>query len=184
MKAIDFDTAFKYPFNRAKGMLNIFWVLLPIIGWFALGGYGVRIVQEFTKGKFKELPIMNFGDDLKLGFFMFIKAIPFAIAIMVVFGILSNLDPMLGGLAQLLVGILIFPMLTINFMNKMTWQSLFEWEVVKPVFNNFGDYAMAFLKSLALAIVFIVLMIVLVGIPANAFTKNIFFADFYRRRVK
>ena len=31
---------------------------------------------------------------------------------------------------------------------------------------------------------FLVMIIVLVGIPASQFTKNIFLADFYRRRVK
>jgi hypothetical protein len=37
------------------------------------------------------------------------------------------------------------------------------------------------LKSLALQLIFLVMIIVLVGIPAGAFTKNIFIADFYRR---
>ena len=75
MKPLDFKTAFKYPFNRAKGMWNILWVLLPIFGWFALGGYGIRIVKEFSHGKFKKLPVMSFGSDMKLGFFMFLKVL-------------------------------------------------------------------------------------------------------------
>ena len=70
MTKLDFKTAFKYPFNRAKGMLNILWMFLPIIGWFALGAYSIIIVKEFSKGEFKQLPIFNFGSDLKLGFMM------------------------------------------------------------------------------------------------------------------
>ncbi|MFH0857893.1 MAG: hypothetical protein V1848_04055, partial [Candidatus Magasanikbacteria bacterium] len=58
---LDFKVGFKYPFNRAKGMLNIFWIFLPIVGWFALGGYTVRIVQGFIRGEYKELPTMKFG---------------------------------------------------------------------------------------------------------------------------
>ena len=79
MGKLDFKTAFKYSFNRAKGMWNILWMLLPVVGWFALGGYSVRIVQEFSQGKFKQLPIFEFRNDMKLGFFMFIKAIPFVV---------------------------------------------------------------------------------------------------------
>ena len=56
MKKLDFGTAFKYPFNRAKRMWYILWLLVPIIGWFALGGYSIRLVKEFTKGKYKHLP--------------------------------------------------------------------------------------------------------------------------------
>ncbi len=81
---LDFKTAFGYPFRRATGLLNILWVLLPIIGWFALGGCGIRIVKHFIKGDFNELPLFNFSEDLSLGFFMFIKAIPFAIVYMAV----------------------------------------------------------------------------------------------------
>jgi hypothetical protein len=43
---------------------------------------------------------------------------------------------------------------------------------------------MAILKSILLSLIFLVMIIILVGIPAGTFTKNIFLADFYRRRVK
>ena len=38
---ITFEKAFKFPFNRPEGLLNILWVLLPIIGWLALFGYNM-----------------------------------------------------------------------------------------------------------------------------------------------
>ncbi len=44
MEAIDFESAFRYPFNRAVRLLNILWVFVPIIGWFALFGYGIKEV--------------------------------------------------------------------------------------------------------------------------------------------
>ena len=56
MDALDFKTAFMYPFHRAVWLLNILWVFLPIFGWFALMGYGVRLMQDFTKGSFEALP--------------------------------------------------------------------------------------------------------------------------------
>jgi hypothetical protein len=180
---LNFNNAFKYPFNRAKGMWNILWVLLPIFGWFALGGYGVRIVQEFSKGQFKKLPIMKFGSDMGLGFFMFLKAIPFMLVYGIFLGILALLNPWLSSV-RIIIEIFVIPILTINFMNKETVGSFFAFGKVKYVFANLGDYIIAILKTILLCIVFLIMFLILVGIPAQAFTQNIFLADFYRRKVK
>ena len=188
-KRLNFETAFKYPFNRLVGMWNVLWLLLPIFGWFAFGGYTIRIVQEFTKGKFKEVPKMKFGDDFKLGFFMFLKAIPFGIAYLVLLFIIGKILSALGlvwlvTLINAFFALLVVPVLAINFMKKERVDAFFEFKKVKPVFENFGDYIVALLKSIALGIIFCVLSIILIGIPAGAFTKNIFIADFYYRKVK
>jgi len=184
MANLNFKTAFKYPFNRAKGMLNILWILLPIIGWLALGGYTIRIVQGFSKGKFKKLPTMKFSSDFTLGFFMFIKALPFIIAYAAGMGLLMIVSPWIRGLTQFFVGFFVVPILTINFMNKQTVGSFFEFRILSSVFDNLGDYIVTMLKSVLLQIVFALMIIILVGLPAGMFTKNIFLADFYRRRVK
>ena len=181
---VNFETAFHYPFNRMKGLLNILWMLLPIFGWFALFGYGIRIIQEFTLGKYKKLPEMKFGDDMKLGFFMFLKAIPFIIMLVVIFGALYIVHPALESVTETLLSILILPIMGIHFANKQTVGSLFEFEITAAVFKNLGDYLFALVKEIGLAIVFLILSIVLVGIPALMFTQNIFFTDFYRRKVK
>ena len=184
MDKLDFNTAFKYSFNRAKGLLNILWILIPIIGWFAVGGYSIRIVQEFSKGKFKQLPVFSFKSDLKLGFFMFLKSIPFIIAYGVVIAILYAINVWVGVPIRILLEIFILPILFINFFNKETVGSLFEFKIVRSVFNNLGDYIIVILKSILLGLVFLVMIVILVGIPAGSFTKNIFLADFYRRRVR
>jgi hypothetical protein len=181
---LNFKTAFKYPFNRAKGMWNILWLLLPIIGWLVLGGYGIRIVQEFSKGKFKQLPILSFKSDLKLGFFMFLKSLPFVIVYVIILIILTVINPWLRGVIQVLLSIFVVPILIINFLNKETVSSLFEFKILKSVFTNLGDYVIAMLKSILLGLVFLLMIVILVGIPAGSFTKNIFMADFYRRNVK
>jgi len=180
---LDFSTAFKYPFNRPLGLLNILWLLIPIIGWFAFMGYSIRIIKNFVKGDFKELPLFSFSRDLNLGFFMFLKSIPFILVIWVINFILAFI-PMIGTLANLFVNLFIVPLLIINFFVKEKIESYFETDIIKLVFNNLGDYIIVILKSIALGIIFLILYIVLVGIPGNAFTKNIFFADFYRRYVK
>lgn len=181
---LNFKDAFGYSFKRAKGLLNILWVFLPIFGWFALGGYSIRIIKEFCDGKFKKLPVMKFKSDMKFGFFMFLKAIPFILAYIIVTSILGAISDSLGGFVEFLLAIFVVPMLAINFMKKETIESFFEFEVLRAVVDNFKDYIIVVLKSIGLAIIFILMMIVLVGIPAAAFTRNIFLADFYRRRVK
>ena len=184
MVKLRFRTAFSYPFNRAKGMWNILWILLPIIGWFALGGYGIRIIKEFTKGKFKKLPKFDFGNDLNLGFVMFFKALPFMIFYIVIVEVLGLVFPWVGNVVELFLGLFIAPILTINFYKKETVGSYFEFKVLRSVFNNLGDYIVVILKSLLLALIFAVMIIVLIGLPALVFTDNMFLADFYRRKVK
>jgi len=183
MDALDFKTAFKYPFNRAKGMWNILWILLPIIGWFTLGGYGVRIIQEFTKGKFKQLPTLEFGSDLKLGFFMFLKAIPFFAVYILLFAIMNAIHPRFD-LVEIFTELFIIPILSINFINKQTIGSFFEFKILSSVFKNLGDYIFVILKEILLVVIFLLMCLILVGFPAIAFTQNIFLTDFYRRKVK
>lgn len=184
MNTLDFKTAFNYPFNRPVGMLNILWFFLPILGWLALGGYTVRIVQEFTKGKYKQLPQLKFGSDMSLGFFMFLKSLPFMAIYMAIMLVLAISHPWLRIGFQLLISLFILPILTINFLKKETVGSYFEFNILKSVFDNLGDYVLVILKSILLGIIFLVMWVILVGIPAGSFTQNMFLADFYRRNVK
>jgi hypothetical protein len=178
-EVLKFSDGFSYPFGNAKRMWNVLWLLLPIFGWFALGGYSVRIVGEWTKGKFKGLPEMKFVDDMKLGVIMFVKAIPFIVCYMVIVGVVGEVD-FIGSLVNLFV----VPVLSINFVVKRTVASYFEFKVLDSVFANFWDYVVSMLKCFVLGVIYLVLVIVLVGIPGSLFTKNIFIADFYRRRVE
>ena len=114
---------------------------------------------------------------------MFIKSIPFIIAYLIVIEILDSM-PLVDGLAQLFLALFIIPILSINFMNKMTVASFFEFRILDSVFTNFGDYIKVILKSILLGLIFIIMILVLVGLPAGFFTQDMFLADFYRRRVK
>ena len=182
-KVLTFKNGFHYPFNRAKGLWNILWILLPIIGWFALSGYTIRIIQNFVNGKFEALPLFSFKDHFKFGFFMFIKSLPFVIAYVIVYMLLSFV-PYVGFLANLFISLFIVPILGINFFYKETVEAYFEFSKVRSVFDHFEDYFIALIKSIGLGIIFLLMIIVLVGLPAGAFTKNIFLADFYGRKVK
>jgi hypothetical protein len=159
-KTIEFEKAFKYPFNRPAGMINILWLFLPIFGWFALGGYTIRLVQHWSRGDFKELPVFEFGGNLKLGFFMFLKGIPFYIVYMILNSILGR--GVFGAVATMFIALFVIPILTINFFNKETVASYFEIDKVGAVFQNIGDYIIAFLKSMLLQIIFFVMKFLLI----------------------
>jgi hypothetical protein len=183
MKKLDFKSAFNYPFNKAKKMWNILWILLPIVGWFVLGGYGIRIIKEFSKGKFKQLPALKFKKDLNLGFMMFLKSLPFILIYILISTLLIEISSWLE-VVDIIFKIFAMPILFIHFFNKETIGSLFEFKILKAVFDDIGDYVIVLLKSILLGLIFLVMTIILIGLPAGAFTKNIFLADFYRRKVK
>lgn len=182
-KALDFETAFGYPFKKPIRLWYILWGLIPILGWFAIGGFTIRIVNNFIKGDFKEIPRMEFSDDLSLGAVMFIKALPAWIAITAASMILS-LIPIIGFLSSLFISLFLVPILSINFIKHQTVESYFDFQILKKVFDNISEYSIALLKQIALGIIYIVLTIVLVGIPAGQFSRSIFIADFYGKYVK
>ena len=184
MESLEFGKAFKYPFNRLKGMLNVLWIFLPIFGWLALMGYTIRIINEFLEGKFEQLPTMQFGSDMKFGFIMFLKALPFAIVYMVVIGAVGIISQNLLQIVNFLFSCFIIPLLSVNFMKKQTVEAYFEFGVLTAMKDNLGDYIVMILKTYALTIIFGFLIIVLIGFPAMMFTSSIFIADFYRRYVK
>lgn len=184
METISFSEAFKYPFKRPKRLLYILLILLPIIGWFALFGYIVRLVNEFIEGKYEGLPPLSFMEDLKLGFVMFLKVLPFALFYVILFMGITFANETLGSVLNLLFAIFVLPILKINFLRKQTVGSYFEFGMLKYVTENIGDYVLTLLKQYALIIIFAMLFFVLIGIPALYFTTFIFFANFYGRVVK
>ena len=115
---------------------------------------------------------------------MFLKALPFVVAYMIIGATLKEIDPWAEGLFNFFMALFVIPMLSINFMNKETVGSYFEFKILKSVFDNLGDYIVAALRDILLGIIFLIMWIVLIGIPAGSFTKNIFIADFYRRKVR
>ena len=182
MRDVEFSQAFKYVFNRPIGMLNILWIFLPIIGWLALIGYVIRIIQEYIRGKFRKLPYFRFSNNLVFGLIMFFKSLP----LLIVFGIVSSIINKLplGNITTILLSLLILPMLFVNLFHKESVRASFDLSVVKPVFSNLIDYVVVLIKTLVLQLIFMVMSIILVGIPALVFTKNIFIADFFRRHIK
>jgi hypothetical protein len=73
------------------------------------------------------------------------------------------------------------PYLTLNLMVTEKFASLFEFsKVVKVIFGNFKKYVIALLMTLFYCTVYVLLSVVLVGIPCLAFGSQYFLVEFYR----
>lgn len=173
---LEFKTGLKYPWGQPKRLWNILWFLLPIFGWFALGGYAKKIVNSIVKGNTKELPEFGqFWDNFVKGFMIFLKILP----LMILLGVISII-PFIGKPFYWFASLFLVPWLVINLMEKYTLASTFEIEnAAKAVFGNFVEYIMVLLRTLLYSIIYALLSIVLIGIPCLSFGKNIFIAEFY-----
>jgi len=184
IETISFSEAFKYPFKTPKRLLYILLLIVPIIGWLALFGYIVRLINEFAEGRYEGLIKLDFMEDIKLGLMMFLKALPFYIIYAIILYAATYVSETFGNLVSLLLGVFVIPMLAVNFFRKQTVESFFEFDILNVVRDNLGEYIITVLKQYALGIVFLILSIVLVGIPGMFFTNSIFIANMYGRLVE
>jgi hypothetical protein len=184
IETISFSDALKFPFKKPGRLLYVLLVLVPILGWFTLFGYIIRLINEFVEGRYEGLIKLNFMEDLKLGFIIYLKALPFFMMLMIVQYAAGQLSETFSFLFSLLLSFFVCPILGINFYRKQTIMSFFEFGILHAVKEDFGDYAITILKQIALGIVFSILSFVLIGIPALLLTNGIFIANFYGRTVE
>jgi hypothetical protein len=133
IETISFSEAFKYPFKTPKRLLYALLLIVPIVGWFALFGYSVRLVNEFIEGRYEGLIKLDFMEDLKLGFMVFLKALPFYIVYVIILFAATYVSEAFGNLVSLLLGFFVIPMLAVNFFRKQTIESFFEFGVLNVV---------------------------------------------------
>ena len=177
-----FEEGIKYPFVRSKGLTNIFWALIPIFGWLALGGYKVDIVTSIVSGKKeKGLPTFRgFGTSMAEGFMLILRMLPIMILLIILTSFIGMLSENLGVLIYLIFSIIYIPMMTINVMVKKKISATFEFKhILNLVSKNFGEYLITLLRGIGYSLVTTLLMLVLVGIPMTM-ARNMYWADFYR----
>ena len=205
-----FRQALLYPFRRPKGLCNVLWLFLPIIGWLIFAGYITRIVQEFCRGKYEKLPPAPAIDLLGTGFFIILKSLPFIIVLSAVLLILDPY-PLLIGIVLVILYTFIVPILTVQFLFYETARSLFWWRPLRHVYNHISDYLIALAKSVLLMFLYVAVFTIVLAallplfaivpafntapvlyavtviagviLTASGFVQHFFIADFYRRRV-
>ena len=176
IRNITFTDGLRYPWGRPGRLWNILWVLLPIIGWFALAGYGIRIVKSIIKGNHRELP--EFGDfwsNCKSGFIFVLRLVPIYIVIY-----LLNFVPFVGWIIVLLADLFLIPYLFINMIMKEKVSASFEiHEAWDALMADLGGYIKALVCTILYYIIYGIACIVLVGIPCLSFGAPIYMAVWY-----
>jgi hypothetical protein len=116
---------------------------------------------------------------MSLGFTTLLKSLPFIIIYIIIISAVNYVSETFGLLFNLLLSVFIVPILQVNFYRKQTIKSYFEFDILNIVKDNLGSYVVVILKQYVLTIIFLILSIVLIGIPALFFTNTIFIANFY-----
>lgn len=173
--------ALKYPFTNIKRLFNIWWVLIPIWGWFVMGGYGIRILTRLVKGDTKELPpIRPFKGLFKTGFL-------FAVAYLIVY-IPSYFLFIFVPIVRWVIFVyfmLILPLLVFQFAEKQRIRDGINIiRATQIVFTHFGEYLLAYFKTLVVGIIFlfasIPIITLIVTYPAIMISQYYFFAEYYK----
>ena len=144
-KYLTFEEGIKFPWEKPKRLWYGLWLLVPIIGWFALAGFQVKIIKALVRGKNKEVPEFGkFWDSFMKGLIIFVKILPLVIVV----SLLQHI-PVIGDFLQLLVNIIFVPYLFVNLVIRGKFEESFNikkaWNIV--VVKNFADYFASRLES-------------------------------------
>jgi len=179
---LSFENGLKFPWQKPKRLWYGLWLLVPIIGWFALAGLQVKIINALVQGKNKEVPKLGkFWDSFMQGLIIFVKILPLVIAVS-----LLQYVPVIGDILQVLANFIFVPYLFVNLVVTGKFEESFNikkaWDIV--VVKNFADYVIAIVKTLGFVVIYAILSIVLVGIPCMMFGEYYYICDFYARTRK
>ncbi len=177
-EAFSLEEGLKWPWAKGKRQWNVLWGLIPIYGWFALIGYVANIIRMFVKGDRSGLP--EFGsswDNFVVGLKLFVYMLPLYILISLI-----SLIPWIGSVLNFFLSWFLLPYMVVHVIAKESFAASFDfgtwWRVV---IGNFKEYLFAWFKTLVYGIAYLLLSIILVGLPGLIFGSYIYYADFYRR---
>lgn len=163
-RPLTFDHAFAYPYRRKRGLLNILWIFVPVLGQLLILGYSTRIAQSFCEGKFDRLPKVRILDHVGTGFFILLKLLPFAL----VYGIISVI---LGATPFFFLPTLFMfvaaPLLYVHFFFHERARAFFEWGIFRHANNHASEYFLALGKTYVLGLAYLALH-VLIAVPIIA----------------
>ncbi|MEL7646350.1 MAG: DUF4013 domain-containing protein [Anaerolineaceae bacterium] len=165
---MNFGKAFSYIFDDqrwfGKMIIPILYSLIPVVGWMVLMGYIMRTTRNVTEGVEFPLPVCDFGDDLALGFKLFVVNLVYAVVpvllslLLVPLGIAvdnSASAPILPILGMILLGLLlglyslawtiILPIIQAHVSVKQTISAGFELKAIFGMLTkNFGAWLLVF----------------------------------------
>jgi len=135
-----FFEALQYPFNSqgwiSKAAIGVLMLIIPIFGWFVLGGYVLRLTREILNGNM-QLPDYDYGADFGRGLSAFVGTLIYQIPAMIIVFILGALLGQ-GLIPQVLssaIGFLIGMLLQVALVRFVLTE---DFSVFWDVSHNFG----------------------------------------------
>ncbi|MEW5945948.1 MAG: DUF4013 domain-containing protein [bacterium] len=165
--SIDGERAFTFVFKDEKWLSKVlaggFLFLIPLVGWFMIYGYGLRVIKDAAEGRDVPLPEWDLGECLKRGFLTFVYYIGFAIVVYVplavVVFVLSRV-PVLGILGILIyyaasLGIGLYVMAALSVVGaEENYGAFFQFSrVLGMIKRHPGQLLLAFVFSIGASIV-------------------------------
>ncbi len=180
-------SALKYPFAKWGRLFYWLWMLIPIIGWLAFSGYGIRVIQSILKGNVKEVPKFGpFWENCRLGLYAFVVGIAIGL-VTSVFSFLQMPMGIAGSVIYFAVAIyigLVSPIMIIQLAETENLSKAFD--VVRAhriVFKNFRKYIIVVLQQFVVVLVFLLASIPIITliftIPALNYSKHYLYTRFY-----
>jgi len=180
-------SALKYPFAKFGRLFYWLWIFLPVIGWLALAGYGLRVIQAILKGNVKEVPKFGpFWGNCRFGLYAVVVGLAIGCATSV-FAFLQMPMGIAGSVIYYAVTIyigLISPIMIIQLAETESISKAFD--VVrahKIVFKNFRKYIIVLLQQFVVSLVLLLASIPIITLvftlPAMNYSKQYLYARFY-----
>ncbi len=184
-------SALSYPFANIRRLFNYYWGFIPILGWMAVLGYYIQIVQAIVlKKKNMELPgFSGFWINVKRGapLFLIIAMLGLAmIALRFVGGQVAL--GFIFGFASFYLGF-ITPMLLLQYAVSENFSAGFDISnASRIIFSNFWAYIATLLKILVVSLCYLLasffVVTIVLTLPASKFSQYYLFAQFYTAALK
>lgn len=189
--AVTVASAICYPFANIRRLFNYYWGIVPILGWMAILGYYIQIVQAVVlKKKAGELPkFSGFWRNVQRGapLFLIIALLCLAMVALRVIGeqlafgfVFACLSFYLGFITPVL---LLQYALAENFLAGFDINS-----ASRTVFSNFWAYIATLLKILVVSLCYLLasffVVTIVLTLPASKFSQYYLFAQFYASALK
>jgi len=138
-----------------KKLFYSLWSLLPIIGWWALLGYNLDVINSLRK-KEKGLPKLNFKKSFGEGFMYSIHLLGFFIVTSVLSYVLGYI-PIIGAYLSWLIGFLIslvIGLLTVHYAEERKFKNLLDYKkAIDLIKKDFIGLIVLYLKIIVTAII-------------------------------
>ncbi|HNW95298.1 MAG TPA: DUF4013 domain-containing protein [Anaerolineaceae bacterium] len=165
---MNFGKAFSYVFDDQRWLekiiIPILYSLIPVVGWMVMMGYVMRTIRNVAEGVEFPLPVCDFGDDLALGFKMFVVNLAYAVIPLLLMLLLmpltyavesSNSMPVLAILGLIILSLflfvygivysLIFPIIQANVAIKNSISAGFEFkQIFGMLTKNIGAWLLVY----------------------------------------